>query len=82
MVRNVSELFLTILLWLFFLYLCSLVSMGELVNSEEHLGHGGAFHMEEKRQKGGVQKGRYFYSCLIWTALLLDSLILSYAAAS
>lgn len=56
--------------------------MGELVNSEEHLGHGGAFHMEEKRQKGGVQKGRYFYSCLIWTALLLDSLILSYAAAS
>lgn len=29
--------------------------MGELVNSEEHLGHGGAFHVEEERQNGGVK---------------------------
>lgn len=29
--------------------------MGELENSEEHLGHRGAFHMEEKRQKSGVK---------------------------
>jgi len=54
----------------FCLYFFSSVTMGELLNSdEEHLAQRFAWRKKDKKVVL-----RHLYSCLIWTALLLDRL--------
>lgn len=54
----------------FCLYFSYLVTMGELLNSEEHL----VWHFTGRGKNKKVIL-RHLYSSLIWTALCLDSLL-------